>query len=267
MNGDLPRLRVESHGVVATLLIENPGKRNAVDAGMWRQFAPTLAAIAADPSVKVLVVRGAGDDFSAGADIPDLDLILHDPSLGDGGHLTAAERALADFPRPTIAAIDGYCVGGGWQLAAACDIRIASNRATFGVTPSRIGIVYPLSGIERLVSIAGPAVAKYLLFSGDLVSAATAERFGMVSKVVEAAHFADEVSAFADRLAGRSQLSIHAMKQIVDALACAGDATRVNDRWQAEVARSGDPAIGAAAFAAKQRPEFTWSPASSASPG
>lgn len=255
-------LSVERSGVVATLVIENLGKRNALSAELWQQFDPLLAELAADASVKVLIVRGAGDDFSAGADIRDLERILHAPTGQDGGYISAGENALARFPKPTIAAIDGFCVGGGWQLAAACDIRIASSRATFGVTPSRIGIVYPLSGIERLVSIAGPGVAKYLLFSGDLVSAATAERWGMVTSVVEAAELWSEATALAERLVTRSQLSIHAMKQIVDAIASGEDVASTNLRWLAEVATSDDPAIGAAAFARKQRPDFTWAPAS-----
>ncbi|CAN5525898.1 enoyl-CoA hydratase/isomerase family protein [soil metagenome] len=256
----MPGLTIEQSGDVATLVIENAGRRNALPAELWRQFDPLLARLAADASVTVLIVRGAGDDFSAGADIRELDRILHAPTGHDGGYLTEAENALARFPKPTIAAIDGYCVGGGWQLAAACDIRICSSRATFGVTPSRIGIVYPHSGIERLVSIAGPAVAKYLLFSGELVTAGTAERWGMVSSVVEASDLWMEAATLADRLASRSQLSIHAMKQIVDAIASDGDAAAVNEHWQGEVRRSDDPAIGAAAFAVKQPPVFTWEP-------
>lgn len=251
-------LSVRQDGVVATLVIENPGKRNALSAEMWQQFEPLLDSLATDATVKVLIVRGAGEDFSAGADIRDLDRILNAPTGADGGYVSAGENALARFPKPTIAAIDGYCVGGGWQLAGACDIRIASSRASFGVTPSRIGIVYPLSGIERLVAIAGPAVAKHLLFSGDLVGARVAERFGMVTRVVEVDELWSEAAAFAEHLAGRSQLSIQAMKQIIDAIASRADAAPVNRRWQAELALSDDPAIGAAAFVAKQRPEFAW---------
>ena len=254
----MPGLTIERQGAVAILVIENEGRRNCLTAQMWQQLEPTLDSIAADETVTVLVVTGAGDDFSAGADIRDLDQILNAPTGSDGGWITAAENALARFSKPTIAAIDGYCVGGGWELAGACDIRIASSRSSFGVTPSRIGIVYPLSGIERLVAIAGPAVAKLLLFSGDLVSASDAQRFGMVSRVVEADSLLPEALAFATHLANRSQLSIRAMKEIVDAIASGGDAEAVASRWQAEVNASDEPAIGAAAFIDKERPEFTW---------
>jgi enoyl-CoA hydratase/carnithine racemase len=254
----MPGLTIERQGAVAILVIENEGRRNCLTVQMWQQLEPTLDSIAADETVAVLVVTGAGDDFSAGADIRDLDQILNAPTGSDGGWITAAENALARFSKPTIAAIDGYCVGGGWELAGACDIRIASSRSSFGVTPSRIGIVYPLSGIERLVAIAGPAVAKLLLFSGDLVSASDAQRFGMVSRVVEADALLPETLAFATHLANRSQLSIRAMKEIVDATASGGDAEAVASRWQAEVNASDEPAIGATAFIDKERPEFTW---------
>lgn len=254
----MPGLSVRRHGAVAVLVIENAGRRNCLTAEMWQQLEPTLAWLDTDETVTVLVVTGAGGDFSAGADIRDLDRILNAPTGLDGGWITAGEDALARFSKPTIAAIDGYCVGGGWELAGACDIRIASTRAVFGVTPSRIGIVYPLSGIARLVAIAGPAVAKLLLFGGDLVSASDAQRFGMVSSVVEADDVLSEALALATHLATRSQLSIRAMKEIVDVIASGGDVEAVAARWQAEVAVSDEPAIGAAAFVDRKRPEFTW---------
>lgn len=250
---------------VATILIENPGKRNAISSGMWAQFAPLLEGLARDPAVTVLVVRGAGSDFSAGADIADLDAILGDGAAGgrradgltDGGVMTEAENALAAFPKPTIAAIDGYCVGGGWELAGACDLRICSDRSTFGITPSRLGIVYPRSGLERVVAIAGPAIAKHLLFSGELVTAEVALRWGLVTKVLPTDGFWEEANAFARLLASRSPYSIRAMKEIVDAIAAGRqDVGAIVDRWQATA--SGDRAIGVEAFLGKRPPEFTW---------
>jgi enoyl-CoA hydratase/carnithine racemase len=146
-------LRVHQEGPVATIVLDNQRRRNAMTKVMWQQFDPVLAMLEADESVKVVLVRGAGDQFSAGADISELMGILHDANTGQhsGGHVSAGEDALAKFPKPTIAAIDGYCIGGAWQIAAACDIRIATHRATFGITPSRLGIVYPLSGIQRRI--------------------------------------------------------------------------------------------------------------------
>lgn len=246
---------VEVVGPVATLVIDNAGKRNAVSADLWQRFEPLLAGLVDDAAVKVVVLRGAGQDFSAGADIADLDRILAGP--GDGGVMTQAENALATFPKPTIAAIDGYCVGGGWELAGACDIRICSDRSTFGITPSRLGIVYPRSGIERVVAIAGPAVAKHLLFTGELVDAETARTWGLVTKLLPTEGFWDAVAGFAGMLADRSQYSIRAMKEIVDAIAAGrDDVGAIVDRWQATA--SDDRAIGVEAFLGKRSPEFTW---------
>jgi enoyl-CoA hydratase/carnithine racemase len=253
----MPGLNVEKRGAVATLTIENSSKRNSVTAEMWAQFPPVLAGLARDPEVLVVVVRGAGDDFSAGADIGQLGSILHGGAT-DGGSITEAEDALAAFPKPVIAAIDGFCVGGGWEIAAACDIRMTTDRATFGVTPARIGIVYPLSGIRRLVQLAGPAVAKLLLFGGELVDAQTALRYRMVTSVWPADAFWREVERVASVLATRSQLSIHAAKDLVNAIAEGGDAHARIEHWMREVDASDDPAIGAAAFFERATPKFTW---------
>lgn len=251
-------LRVERSGAIATIHIENEGKRNAVTSDMWLGFGLILDDLARDDLVKVVVFRGLGDDFSAGADIGDLHHILL-PAEPDGGHVSAGEQAIAAFPKPTLAAIDGYCVGGGLEIALACDIRISSDRATFGITPARLGIIYPLSGMRRLVGIAGPAVAKFLLFSGELVSAADASRFGLVSRVVPAEHLWNEIDRFASQLATRSQLTIRASKQIVDAIVTDGDGSVVNDLWHRQLARTDEAQRGIEAFLAKREPGFTWS--------
>lgn len=254
-------VRVEISGPVATIVLDNPSQRNALTRQMWQQLVPVCAALDADRVVRVIVVRGAGTDFSAGADISDLSAILHNPATAehDGGHVSAGENALAALGKPTIAAVDGYCLGGGWQVAGACDIRFASDQATFGITPAKIGIVYPLSGIERLVRIAGPATAKYLLFSGEFVTAEAAQTLGLVARVVPVAEFWDTVTAFALTLASRSQLSIHAMKDIVDTIVAggAGLAER-NAFWQDEVLASGEASMGIEAFLAKEEPRFLW---------
>ena len=249
---------VETSGTIATLTIENVGKRNSLTAEMWLRLPEALSELASDPGVKVLVVRGAGEDFSSGADIRDLARILHAPGMPDGGLVTAAENALAVFPKPTVAAIDGFCVGGGWQIAAACDVRIASDRATFGITPARIGIIYPLSGIQRLVSIVGLASAKYLLFSGEFISSGHAVSLGMLAQVHPASGLWAAVESFAGMLASRSQLSIQAMKQLVHAFAAGTDAAVIGDAWQREAAASDDAGIGAAAFLAHEPPTFSW---------
>lgn len=254
-------LRVHQKGAIATITMDNEPRRNALTKSMWQGFEPVLATLEDDRTVKVVIVRGAGDNFSAGADISDLKEILQDPATGqhDGGHVTAGETALASFSKPTIAAIDGYCIGGAWQVAGACDIRISSDRSTYGITPSKVGIIYPTSGIERLVRLAGPAAAKYLLFSGDFISANEAMQLGLLTRVIPPENFWDEVASLAARLVTRSQLSIRATKEIIDAL---GDSRQeistISRRWQQQMALSGEPEIGIEAFLSKETPEFPW---------
>ena len=255
-----PRLGLERVGAVAWVTIDDPARRNAVTLDMWRAFGPLLAELEADEGVAVLVLRGAGEHFSAGANIAELPQIFDDADAGvaDGGWVTAAEEAIARFSKPTIAAIDGHCVGGGWELAGACDIRIASDRAIFGITPARLGILYPFSGIRRLTEIAGPAVAKYLLLSGELVDAATALRLGLVLRTVPAETLWDVVTELAATVASRSQLTVRAMKELVDHAADGTDASDALTRWHAELAASDESQTGIAAFLAKQPPQFGW---------
>ncbi|MFC4996868.1 enoyl-CoA hydratase-related protein [Dactylosporangium cerinum] len=206
-------VRADVDGPVATLLIDNPGKRNALTAAMWRAIPHLLADLAADPVVKVVVVAGAGGTFCAGADLDDAAAIAAD---GEDGVAVHAERALAAFPKPTIARIDGFCVGGGCQLAVACDLRFAGDDSRFGITPAKLGIVYPRSTTRRLVALVGPSRAKLLLFTGELLDARTAERIGLVDTVVATDSLAATVRDTAAVIAGRSQLSVRAAKAIID---------------------------------------------------
>ncbi|HEX5740663.1 MAG TPA: enoyl-CoA hydratase/isomerase family protein, partial [Pilimelia sp.] len=161
---------------VATLTLDRPARRNALTTAMWGALPGVLGALAADPRVRALVVTGAGATFSAGADIGDLRRQYADPVTAEAFHAAnvAAEEALAGFPRPTVAAVAGACVGGGCQLAVACDVRFADRGAFFAVPPARLGVVYPASATVRLARLVGHARARYLLYSAATVDAARA---------------------------------------------------------------------------------------------
>lgn len=206
-------MRVAVDGAVATMVIDNPGKRNAMTAAMWRAVPALLEGLAADPAVKVVVVEGAGGTFCAGADIGDAAAIAAD---GEDSVAVRAELALAAFPKPTIARIDGFCVGGGCQLAVACDLRFAADDSRFGITPAKLGIVYPASTTRRLVALVGPARAKLLLFTAELIDAGAAERIGLVDAVVAPGLLAALVRDTAATIAARSQRSVRAAKSIID---------------------------------------------------
>ncbi|WP_328492770.1 enoyl-CoA hydratase/isomerase family protein [Streptomyces sp. NBC_00414] len=233
---------------VATVVIHHPAKRNAMTADMWRALPPLLDTLAHDPAVRVLVLTGEGGTFCAGADISSLR-----GSTGQAqGLAVRAEEALAAFPKPTLAAVRGYCVGGGCQLAAACDLRFTDEQAAFGITPAKLGIVYAASSTRRLVSLVGPATAKYLLFSGELIDAGRALRTGLVDEVLPAGELDARVAEFARILVSRSQLTQAAAKEFAD-----GRSDR--DGYWARQAREGDDtAEGIAAFLERRPPDFTW---------
>ncbi|MGW0567471.1 enoyl-CoA hydratase/isomerase family protein [Streptomyces tauricus] len=233
---------------VATVVIRHPAKRNAMTADMWRALPPLLDTLADDPAVRVLVLTGEGGTFCAGADISS----LRGSATQAQALAVRAEEALAVFPKPTIAAVRGYCVGGGCQLAAACDLRFTEEHASFGITPAKLGIVYAASSTRRLVSLVGPSTAKYLLFSGELIDAARALRTGLVDEVLPDGELDGRVAEFARILVSRSQLTQAAAKEFAD-----GRTDR--DGYWARQAREGDDtAEGVAAFLERRPPEFTW---------
>jgi len=254
-------LTVSRDGHVARLVIDRPDKRNAMTAAMWAGLPGVLAGLAEDPAVRVLVVTGAGPSFCAGADITDL---LSGPDPADPmadvrRDNLAAQAALRNFPKPTIAMIRGHCIGGGVEIAVSCDLRFADPTAVFGVTPAKVGVVYTPSSTKVLIDLVGPAMTKYLLFSGELLDAPTALRAGLVDQVVAEDALEPEVQRFADVLASRSALSQRATKEVVAALTAGGDGEDVAARWYPETIARGELAEGVAAFADRRPPRFPWS--------
>ncbi|SCK36637.1 enoyl-CoA hydratase/isomerase family protein [Streptomyces sp. WMMB 322] len=247
-----PTLLTEHADGVATLVLHNPAKRNAMTEAMWREVPGVLSALADDASVRVLVVTGAQNTFCAGADIS----TLRDSVESSQELAVAAEEALSAFPKPTLAAVRGHCVGGGAQLAAACDLRFAAQGSLFGVTPAKLGIVYPASSTQRLVRLVGPATAKYLLFSGELIDADRALRTGFVDEVHPEESLDERVGTFTRTLVERSQLTQAAAKEFTGSTV---EASRTG-HWRRVAAESGEAAEGAAAFMERRAPRFRWTP-------
>jgi enoyl-CoA hydratase/carnithine racemase len=254
-------LVVTRDGHVAVLTIDRAAKRNAMTAAMWAALPGVLAEVAADPVVRALIVTGAGPSFCAGADISDL-LSGGDPAdpMADVRRDNlAAQAALRTFPKPTIAMIRGHCIGGGVEIAASCDLRLTDPTGVFGVTPAKVGIVYTPASTKALIDLVGPSMTKYLLFSGELIDAATALRSGLVDRVVPAEDLESEVHALADVLASRSALTQRATKEVVAALTAGGDGEAEAARWYPETIAAGELAEGVAAFTDRRPPRFPWS--------
>ncbi|MFC8506486.1 enoyl-CoA hydratase/isomerase family protein [Streptomyces sp. NPDC057411] len=243
-----PQLTVTVADEVATVVIANPAKRNAMTAGMWRALPELLAPLATDPAVRALVLTGAGETFCAGADIS----TLREPGDEQQALAVRAEEALAAFPKPTLAAVRGFCVGGGSQLAAACDLRFAEEGARFGVTPAKLGIVYPSSSTRRLAALVGPSAAKHLLFSGELVDAGRALRTGLVDEVHPAGELDKRVAEFTRTLVSRSLLTQAAAKEF------ANGRTDRDAHWAEQARGSDETAEGVAAFLERRAPRFTY---------
>jgi len=246
-----PGLLVSTEDGVGTVTISNPERRNAMTVAMARALPGVLAGLAAAPGVRVVVLTGAAGTFCAGADISDFTdtEALH----GAREAMVAAEEALAAFPRPTLAVVRGFCVGGGCQLAVACDLRFAAEGTKFGVTPARLGIVYPATSTRRLVELAGPSTAKYLLFSAELIGHERALRAGLVDEVLPEAELDARVREFAAVLRSRSQLTQVAAKEFAGAAVPTVERLEHFSRLAAE---SGHSVEGVAAFLERREPRF-----------
>jgi enoyl-CoA hydratase/carnithine racemase len=172
MSTDLPPdpLAVTRADGVATVWLNRPDKRNAVSYQMWLGMARLVRALDADPTVRVLLVRGVGDHFCAGGDIAGLGEV---PFADYRRANEAADRALAAFRKPSVAVVTGSCVGGGAEIAIACDLRIASDTAVFGITPGPArGSSIPGFAVARAVQLIGESATKHLLYTGEIIDAA-----------------------------------------------------------------------------------------------
>jgi enoyl-CoA hydratase/carnithine racemase len=247
-------LVVTRDGPVATLWLNRPAKRNAVTRAMWIALPPLLTDLAADTDVRMVVVRGADGTFSAGADVSEIEL---GPDLHYAEVNRAAEEALVGFPKPTVAVVQGACVGGGCSIAVDCDLRIADTTARFGITPARLGIVYPPWALERVTQLLGPAAAKWLLYTGELVDTAWALRTGLIDAVHSPEALDGAVSELCATLVQRSLLTQQATKEMIAAVIHDGAvAPELAQRWTKEAQASPDAAEGVAAFLERRPPRF-----------
>jgi enoyl-CoA hydratase len=269
-------LTVEAEGHVATLWLDRPEKRNALGPAFWTDLPRAMAAIGSEPDIRAVVIAAKGPHFSVGLDLVAMGGLLGPPERSEGTPPSMAARArsgraaiqrmqgsitaVADCPVPTIAAVQGYCIGGGVDLVSACDIRLASADAVFSVRETKVAIVADLGSLQRLPRIIGSGHVAELAYTGKDITAARAESMGLVNQVCEDAEgVVTEARAMAAEIAANSPLAVQGTKAVL----AAGDGRTVEEgldyvaTWNAGFLASDDLTEAMTAFMEKRSAKFT----------
>jgi 2-oxoglutaroyl-CoA hydrolase len=258
LTGGEIRFERKREGRLAELTLSRPGKLNAITWEMRQKMLEHFQAIDPDPEIHVVVIRGEGEAFSPGGDIPGFMEVAPHEFIDLGHNLTAPARS----PKPVIVAIDGYCFGAGLELSMACDIRVATRRSQFGQPEIRLGMIPGSGGSQRLVRYVGRSLAKYYIMTGERFSAEQAHDWGLVASLVDDAEALDaEVDRIAGLLLGYSPLALRLAKEVIDAGADGPLQTGIElERKAYSLLRaSQDFAEGVDAYVNKRKPVFTGS--------
>lgn len=255
------KMIAEKTGAIGWMIFNNPERLNAVSLEMWQAVPEIVAAFDADPDIRVIVLKGAGDKaFVAGADISQFG---ESRSSAEGvlAYEQATETAfdaIAGAAKPTIAMINGYCIGGGLGIALSCDLRFAADHSSFGIPAAKLGLAYAASGTGRLVHVVGPAFAKEIFFTARRFTSDEALAMGLVNRVTAPADLEAFTRATCATIAENAPLTVATAKQVVDEFTKAPgnfDAAKC-DALIARCFASDDYKEGRAAFMEKRKPQF-----------
>lgn len=254
-------IRLDISAPFAEIILNKPEKRNALSIDMWAQIPGFVQAAEADNSAKVLIIHG-GDTgaFAAGADISEFETVYATPEAArtSGEQTEAALSALENCTKPVLAAIEGPCVGGGVSLAMCADICLASQRSKFGITPAKLGIVYPASHTRRLLNKIGESCAKDLLFTGRIFPAREAKEIGLIDRLTDDGEALAAARSLAKDISATSQWSARATKQMIKGLQSGWSETgREVTALSAEAFSNADFMEGYKAFLEKRPAKFT----------
>jgi enoyl-CoA hydratase len=247
---------------VGTITFNNPQKRNAMSLDMWEGLGHALIELRDDPGVRVVILTGAGDKaFVSGADISQFEKTRHNAEASEEySKRSSAQRALlADFPKPVIACIRGFCLGGGMQVAMSADIRIAAEDSQFGIPAAKLGIAYGYDGLKHLVSLVGPSWARLLMFTGMRIHSSEAVRIGLVDRVVPDAQLWEATMEIARTISSNAPLAIKAAKITIAQVLKdpAGRDMNAIKQVGTDCMDSEDFREGRRAFMEKRKPQFT----------
>lgn len=254
-------LRVEKRGAVGWIIFDQPARRNAIDGAMWRGIAPAMARFDADPEVRCVAFRGAGNQaFSAGADISEFESTRAARASVDEYDklLDQVLHAIQGSPKPSVAMIFGYCLGGGVEIALACDLRYCAASAKFGIPAAKLGLAYNVEGHKRLLETVGHARAREMMFLGRRYGADEALAMGLVHRVLADMELEAHVDAVLLDLSENAPLSIANSKTIIEEYVKSTglpDAARMRASIE-RCARSDDYREGRRAFMEKRKPRF-----------
>jgi enoyl-CoA hydratase/carnithine racemase len=248
-------------GAVAEIVLNRPRQHNALNLAMWQGLARLADQLQADRTVRAVVLRGAGERaFSAGADVAEFEHTRTNREVGIDYNRTLRQAmdAIVGLPMPVIARIQGYCIGGGCELALCADLRICDDSAEFGIPAARLGTGLDLGDVQRLVRLVGPAHAQAILFTARRISAEHALRIGLVNEVVPGSELGAHLEGLLDDVLAGSPLAIRRAKQdvrlVLDDPSLASVADR--DHHAAELFDTSDYREGVRAFLEKRPPRF-----------
>ncbi len=245
---------------MATVVFDHPERRNAITTAMWREIPPICRALDADPEVRVVVLRGGGDvAFVSGADISQFEESRTGENAAqyDMDNLEAWS-AIAGIGKPVIAAIHGFCVGGGCAIALCADLRYSADDGVFAIPAARLGLGYGQDGLQNLIRVVGASYAKEIFFTARRFDAEEAAHMGLVNRVLPKAELDDFVRETAETIADNAPLTLRASKVAFRDLARTESERRPEEVRRAidDCFASDDYAEGVRAFLEKRRPSF-----------
>ncbi len=255
------KMIAEKNGAIGWMIFNNPRLHNAVSLGMWEAIPKILDDFEADPDIRVIVSKGAGDKaFISGADISEFEELRasKDGVAQYDRIVDAATHRLQTSPKPTLAMIRGYCIGGGVEIALACDLRFAAESARFAIPAAKLGLGYGHDGVKKLLEAVGPAAAKEIFYTARQFSGAQAVQMGLINRVLAEDELEPFVRETCESIVANAPLTINAVKRTIAELTKATvDVDR--DLCEALVDRcfdSEDYVEGRRAFAEKRKPVF-----------